>query len=218
MFEPRPGLWVKKRNDLSLFERELLQRNSLIKMKIPMVTLFWQFKAWVICEICLKSLYFQSFSRKKVKFQFKKILVTWRGGKEIRRHNIIIIATPCTTSLPSLTPPPQAALSSLSVKHTLSLKVYHGNHSICPKQTQRHSCSEIKATCLIKGSTCWLCMVLIQQWEIPSWWNFLRTKIYSVNIHLIFIWHVYNKCAKYTLFYVLLKYCHSCILAMIYGT
>lgn len=44
---------------------------------------FWQFKACVICKICLKSLYFQSFSRKKVKFEFKKILVTWRGGEEI---------------------------------------------------------------------------------------------------------------------------------------
>lgn len=140
MFELRPGLWVKRRNDLSLFERELLQRNMSIKMKILMVTLLiGQFKACVICKVFLKSLYFQSFSRKKVKFQFKKILVTWRGGKEIRRHNIIIIATPCTPLLPPLTPLPQAALSPLSVKHTLSLKVYHGNHSIRPKQTQRHS-------------------------------------------------------------------------------
>ena len=79
---------MKKRNDLSLFEGELLQRNLLIKMKILMGPLFWQFKACVICEICLKSLYFQSFSRKKVKFEFKKILVTWRGGEEIRRDII----------------------------------------------------------------------------------------------------------------------------------
>ena len=48
---------MKKRNDLSLFERELLQRKSLTKMKIQMVTLFWQFKACVMCEISLKSLY-----------------------------------------------------------------------------------------------------------------------------------------------------------------
>lgn len=73
-----------------------------------------------------------------------------RGNK--KGHNIIIIATPCNPSLPLPTPPPLAALSPLPVKHTLSL-VYHGNHSICPKQTQRHSCTEIKTTCLIKGST-----------------------------------------------------------------
>ena len=123
-----------------------------------------------------------------------------RGNK--KGHNIIIIATPCNPSLPPPTPPPLAALSPLPVKHTLSL-VYHGNHSICPKQTQRHSCTEIKTTCLIKGSTIVdsHCMVLIQQCrEKPSWWNFLRTKIYCVKIHLIFICHVYNKCAKYTLF------------------
>lgn len=73
-----------------------------------------------------------------------------RGNK--KGHNIIIIATPCNPSLPLPTPPPLAALSPLPVKHTLSL-VYHGNHSICPKQTQRHSRTEIKTTCLIKGST-----------------------------------------------------------------
>ena len=124
-----------------------------------------------------------------------------RRGNQ-KGHNIIIIATPCNPSLPPPTPPPLAALSPLPVKHTLSL-VYHGNHSICPKQTQQHSCTEIKTTCLIKGSTIVdsHCMVLIQQCrEKPSWWNFLRTKIYCVKIHLIFICHVYNKCAKYTLF------------------
>lgn len=134
-----------------------------------------------------------------------------RGNK--KGHNIIIIATPCNPSLPLPTPPPLAALSPLPVKHTLSL-VYHGNHSICPKQTQRHSCTEIKTTCLIKGSTIIVdshCMVLIQQCrEIPSWWNFLRTKIYCVKIHLIFICHVYNKCAKYTLF------CAPKILSLLY--
>ena len=57
MFVLRPGLWVKKRDCLSLFERQLLQWNTLIKMKIPTVTIFWQFKACVMCEIFLKSLY-----------------------------------------------------------------------------------------------------------------------------------------------------------------
>ena len=55
-------------------------KHMLMKIKIPTVTLFWQFKACVMCEIFLKSrhtiMFFQGFSKKKVKFQFGKILVT----------------------------------------------------------------------------------------------------------------------------------------------
>ena len=57
MFLLRPGLGLKKHDGLSLFERELLQRNTLIKMKIPTMTLFWRFKACVMCEIFSESLY-----------------------------------------------------------------------------------------------------------------------------------------------------------------
>ena len=65
-----PGLWVKKHDGLSLCEGELLQWNTLIKIKIVTVTLFWQFKACVLCQFFLKSLYIFKISQgRKLKFE-----------------------------------------------------------------------------------------------------------------------------------------------------
>ena len=72
MFVLHLGLWVKKHNNyLSLFERELLQWNMVIKMKIPTATF--------LRNLFKIMLYFPRFSRKKVKFQFRKILVAWHA-------------------------------------------------------------------------------------------------------------------------------------------
>ena len=72
MFVLCPGLCVKKRDGLSLFERELLQLNTSIKMKILTVTLFWQFKACVKCKIFFKSLIFSRFLKKESKISIQK--------------------------------------------------------------------------------------------------------------------------------------------------
>ena len=94
-----------------------------------MVTLFLQLKACVMCEISLKSLIFSKILKEESKISIQKDfghMARRRGNK--KGHNIIIIATPCNPLLPPLTPPPLAALSPLPIKHTLSLKVYHGNY------------------------------------------------------------------------------------------
>ena len=57
LFSTLVNLCVKKHHCLSLSEGELLQWNTLIKMKILMMTLFWQFEACVLCQFFLKSLY-----------------------------------------------------------------------------------------------------------------------------------------------------------------
>ena len=92
-----PGLWVKKHDDLSLCEGELLQWNRLIKIKILTVTLFWQFKACVLCQFFLKSLYIFKVSQgRKWNFnserfwshvihtncrKWKKVIHYWQLGK-----------------------------------------------------------------------------------------------------------------------------------------
>ena len=88
-FVLRPGLWVKKHDGLSLSEGELLQWNTLIKMNILTVTLFWQFKACVLCllrflkeesEISIQK-DFGHMSYTQICGKWKQVIHYWQPGK-----------------------------------------------------------------------------------------------------------------------------------------
>ena len=70
-------LWVKKCHGLRFVWNKgiVVMKHMLIKMKIPTVTLFWQFKACVMCEIFLKSrhtCFFKASQRRKWNFNSER--------------------------------------------------------------------------------------------------------------------------------------------------